>query len=219
MDQRDSTPGGLGRGGSANTPPFDREAPALRTAADHQIPEETGGMRASGQSETERELERTRDMAARAAAPVMAEKTQEAITEAADRLAHDPAMREQAKRTAEAVTHDAQKMAKDKASELAGRAEDKVNRGLDQAADRLEQAAERIDRLADQQTQGASGIRARAGTVAHSAADTLESVAGYLRSNDAQALRSDLERQVRERPVQTLLIGVAAGWLAGKILR
>jgi hypothetical protein len=32
-------------------------------------------------------------------------------------------------------------------------------------------------------------------------------------------LRALLEQQLRERPLPTLLLGVAAGWLAGKLLR
>jgi ElaB/YqjD/DUF883 family membrane-anchored ribosome-binding protein len=226
MDQRDTNPTGSGMGGSANTPPFEGDTPAMRTAADHQIPEDTTTVRASGgrtgtqpKSETERELERTRDMVAKTAAPAIAEKTQEAIEETTDRLAHNPQVKEQVRRTAEAVQHDAQRMAKEKMGEMAGRAEDKVNQGLNQAADRIDQAAHRLDQIADQQAGGAGGPRAKAGQMAHSVADTMESVAGYLRSNDARKLRGDLERQVRERPVQTLLIGVAAGWLAGKILR
>lgn len=105
-----------------------------------------------------------------------------------------------------------------KASQALGQAEERVNQGMKQAADRLEQAAGRIDTLADERLSG-TGAAARAGDMAHTVADTMESMAGYLRSNDAQGLRSDLETQVRNKPLQTLLIGVAAGWLVGKILR
>ena len=62
-------------------------------------------------------------------------------------------------------------------------------------------------------------MKARAGDMAHGLADGMESAAGYLRSNDVEQLRGDLRRQMRERPLQTLLIGVAAGWVVGKILR
>lgn len=102
-----------------------------------------------------------------------------------------------------------------------GRAEqftERANQGMRQAADRLDTVAGRIDRMADERL-GGSGNRAKAGDLAHSAADTMESVASYLRNHDVQGLQQDLERQVRERPLQTLLIGVAAGWIVGKILR
>lgn len=94
-----------------------------------------------------------------------------------------------------------------------------AERGMKQAADRLDTLAQRIDSTADQRLAGAGGARGRAGDLAHGLADTLESVAGYLRENDVGGLQRDLERQVRERPIQTLLIGVAAGWVVGKILR
>jgi len=95
---------------------------------------------------------------------------------------------------------------------------ERANQGMQQAAERLDSVAQRIDRLADERLAGTGG-RARAGDLAHSAADTMESMANYLRNHDMQSLQQDLERQVRERPLQTLLIGVAAGWIVGKILR
>lgn len=209
-------------GGPANTPPFGQERVGAPGAEDRASGAGSGmGAMGAGRptSETERELERTRDLVAERAAPVMAEKTQEAVKEAASQTMHDPEVQDQVKRTAKAAQHDAGRMAREQVGKLGGRAETKINEGMQQAADRLETAAERLDRLADERIDGPSGTRARAGDLAHSAADTMESVARYLRDNDAQGLRSDLERQVREKPVQTLLVGVAAGWIAGKILR
>lgn len=98
-------------------------------------------------------------------------------------------------------------------------AESRVNQAMDRAADRLGSAATRLDSEIDRRTEGATGGRARAGEMGHSVAETLDAVSRYLRENDAQGLRRDLERQVRERPLQTLLIAVAAGWVTGKILR
>lgn len=108
------------------------------------------------------------------------------------------------------------------AGNVSGRMEEirtQAEKGMKQAADRLDTLAQRIDSTADQRLAGATGTRARAGELAHGLADTMESVAGYLRNNDVGSLQRDLEREVRERPVQTLLIGVAAGWVVGKILR
>lgn len=214
MDQQN-----LGAGGAANTPPFGTQRTAVDTAADHQIPPETGGTNTGGTTETEREVERTRDVLAKSAAPVVAEHMQEAVEETASRVASDPQVKEQMKRTASAVQHDAQRMAKEKVGEVTGKVQERVNQKMNQAADTIDSAARRLDDLADRQTQGATGPRARAGEMAHTAADTMESVANYLRSNDVQGLRRDMERQVNERPLQTLLVAVAAGWLAGKILR
>lgn len=199
--------------GAANTPPFGSpEPPAVRTAADHQIPADTGIPRSTGQSETERELERTRDMLARTAAPVMAEKAQEAITETADRLSHSGAIGDQMKRTATAMKHDAERAVEQKV-------QDRVNQGMGHAATGLDTAARKLDDFADRQGMGATGNKAKAVNLAHGAADSMESVSRYLRSNDAADLQHDMERQVRENPLQTLLVGVAAGWLIGKILR
>lgn len=206
---------GPGGGAGGNTRSFDR--PSQQRAGG------SGG--AGGESRTEREIERTRDLVAEAAAPVMAEKTQEAISETAHRLTEGPMgdrMKEQMKRTTNAMRADAADMLRARAGEAMGRMEGRANDFMDRAASRLENAARRMDEMADRQTAGAAGrggMQANAGKFAHGAADRMEEVAGYLRENDVRAVQRDLERQVRERPLQTLLIGVAAGWVAGKILR
>ena len=41
----------------------------------------------------------------------------------------------------------------------------------------------------------------------------------FLDSEDVGRVRAIAERQLRERPLPTLLLAVAAGWLAGKLLR
>jgi ElaB/YqjD/DUF883 family membrane-anchored ribosome-binding protein len=179
----------------------------------------TGQTASNATSETERELERTRDMIAQAAAPVMAEKTQEAIEETGHRLANDDRIKNQLGRTAEAVKHDAERMVRERVGEVSDRLEGRANELKNRAADSLEDTARRLDDVADRHMDGSGGVRAQAGSLTHGAADSLESVSRYLRSHDVDELRGDLERQVRTRPLQTLLIGVAAGWLAGKILR
>ena len=108
----------------------------------------------------------------------------------------------------------AQRMAR----ELGERVEGRLNRSLGGAAARLQAAAGRIDRLAER--PGAeSPLAGPVGEVAHGVADLLETAAGYLRDHEVESLREDLRRQVRERPLQTLLLSVAAGWVVGKILR
>ncbi|CAN5471086.1 hypothetical protein BH24GEM3_BH24GEM3_09890 [soil metagenome] len=103
---------------------------------------------------------------------------------------------------------------------IAEQAETRVNETMTRAADGLESAARQLDEVADRFAgQGASGVRASAGNMAHQVADAIESTAGYLRDNDVRKLQQDLERQVRQNPLQTLLIGVAAGWVIGKVLR
>lgn len=40
----------------------------------------------------------------------------------------------------------------------------------------------------------------------------------YLKNNDLGAMRTDLESQVRRHPVATIALGVAAGFILGKIV-
>jgi ElaB/YqjD/DUF883 family membrane-anchored ribosome-binding protein len=90
---------------------------------------------------------------------------------------------------------------------------------LGRAADGLETAANRLTGLTDRGGSTPSGAMGKANDLAQQAASTMESTARYLRDNDVRALQGDVERMVREKPLQTLLIGVAAGWVLGKILR
>lgn len=99
----------------------------------------------------------------------------------------------------------------------AARAQERIALRMRQAAERLGSAAERIEEIADERLT--DGPLERAGRLAHSVAGSMDSVAGYLREGDVERVRRDLERRVRERPLQSLLLGVAAGWVAGKILR
>jgi ElaB/YqjD/DUF883 family membrane-anchored ribosome-binding protein len=100
-----------------------------------------------------------------------------------------------------------------------GGLEDRANQVLGRAADGLETAANRLSGLTERGGGEQSGAMGRANDLAQQAASTMESTARYLRDNDVRALQSDVERMVREKPLQTLLIGVAAGWVLGKILR
>ena len=112
---------------------------------------------------------------------------------------------------AEAIARDARRRA------AAARAQERVAQRMREAGERLGSAAERLGELADERLT--DGPLERAGRVAHSVAGSLDSVAGYLREGDVETVRRDVERRVRERPLQSLLLGVAAGWLVGKILR
>jgi ElaB/YqjD/DUF883 family membrane-anchored ribosome-binding protein len=101
---------------------------------------------------------------------------------------------------------------------MRNRVEEQLDTGMRTAADRMEGIAQRLDDVADARMSG-EGVRGRAGDVAHKVADRIEDTAGYLRRSDARALLGGLENQVRERPLEMLLAGVATGWLIGKILR
>jgi hypothetical protein len=102
------------------------------------------------------------------------------------------------------------------AREFGDRLESRVNWTLEAAADRLEDTAGRIDSAGQGRESDAAD---REGGMTHSVAGLMESTAEFLRTNDVDSLRSELRRRMRERPLQTLMIGVAAGWVMGKILR
>jgi hypothetical protein len=95
--------------------------------------------------------------------------------------------------------------------------ERRADAAIDDAAEKLAGAAERIDQIADRIPR--KGVGNRAGAVGHSAADTLESVARFLRDNDVAGLQRDLGRLVSGRPVSMLLLAVGAGFVAGRVLR
>jgi ElaB/YqjD/DUF883 family membrane-anchored ribosome-binding protein len=101
---------------------------------------------------------------------------------------------------------------------MRNRVEEQLDQGIRTAADRMDAIAQRIDDVADERLTG-EGWKGRAGGMAHNVADRMESTASYLRDRDASDFVGRLQDQVRERPLEMLLVGVATGWLVGKILR
>ena len=88
---------------------------------------------------------------------------------------------------------------------------------MDQAAEPLETVAEKVDSVAGLIPK--KGLGERANTYGHTAADTLESVAHFLRDNDVSTLQRELGGLVSSRPLSMLLLAVGAGFVAGKALR
>lgn len=101
--------------------------------------------------------------------------------------------------------------AADKASQLKDQATDKADQGLDKASDGLSTAA---DKLRDQSGEGGP-LPAQAGMVA----DRLEQASSYLKGKDTNEIVSDLEKFVREKPVESVIGAVAIGFILAKILR
>jgi ElaB/YqjD/DUF883 family membrane-anchored ribosome-binding protein len=81
-------------------------------------------------------------------------------------------------------------------------------------ADGLEAAAHRIEDVAHRGEQPS-----RATAAADRVAGGMESTADYLRASDAAQMRADVERAVREHPVQMILGTLAVGFLVGRLLR
>lgn len=97
--------------------------------------------------------------------------------------------------------------------ELKGRADDL----MDTAAERLEDVAAKVENVAGLIPK--KGVGEQANAYGHTAADTLESVARWLRDNDTATLQRELGGLVANRPLSMALLAVAAGFVAGKVLR
>lgn len=82
-----------------------------------------------------------------------------------------------------------------------------------------EQAAERLESAADALHEHAEGYEGRLGGYGRQAAGWLDRSAQYLRSADAQKMRTDVEDQVRRNPGRALLVAGAAGLMLGVLLR
>jgi hypothetical protein len=97
--------------------------------------------------------------------------------------------------------------------QLKGRADEM----MDQAAEKLEEVAEKVDSVAGLIPK--KGLGQHANSYGHTAADTLESVARWLRDNDTATLQRELGGLVANRPLSMVLLAVGAGFVAGKVLR
>lgn len=109
---------------------------------------------------------------------------------------------------------DAASAAKQRVSETGRQAADKIDEKRGPAADALEGAASTIHEKAES-LPGGDTVRG----VAHSAADTLESTAGYIRQHDVKAMLSDVEDIVKRNPGPSLLIAATIGFLIGRAFR
>lgn len=152
-------------------------------------------------------------------------------------------IKEQADTTLDSAAERA-KQATDKAGELAQNAVDKVKQAADdlrskdpseivgdaraKAAEVGDTAAQKVDSAmtatGQQFTSLAQTVRekapeGKAGEVATKAADALERSGEYLQTADLQMVRSDLERVIREHPIEALLVGVGIGYLVARATR
>lgn len=109
---------------------------------------------------------------------------------------------------------DAAATARQKVSDAGRQATDKIDEKRGPAADALESAASSIHQKAEE-LPGGETVR----SVAHSAADKLETTAGYIREHDVRAMLSDVEDIVKRNPGPSLLIAAAIGFLIGRAFR
>jgi hypothetical protein len=94
---------------------------------------------------------------------------------------------------------------------------DRADNMMDQAAERLEGVAEKVESVAGLIPK--KGIGEQANNYGQTAADTLETVARWLRDNDTATLQRELGGLVANRPLSMMLLAVGAGFVAGKVLR
>ena len=109
---------------------------------------------------------------------------------------------------------DAATTAKQKASDAGRQATEQVDAKRGPAADALESTASTIHEQAEN-LPGGEAVK----NVAHSAAEKLESTAGYIREHDLKAMVSDVEDMVRRNPGPALLIAASVGFLIGRAFR
>jgi ElaB/YqjD/DUF883 family membrane-anchored ribosome-binding protein len=127
----------------------------------------------------------------------------------------------------------------DKAEQVRDKAGEKVEQVRDKAGEKVEQvrdkaqevgheAAARVDsamsttgeKLSDAaRTLRQNAPSGQAGDVAQGAARALERGGEYLRTNDVESVRGDLETLVREHPIQALAIGFGVGFMVARSMR
>ena len=106
---------------------------------------------------------------------------------------------------------DTAKTVKEKTQEFGRAAVDKIEENRVSAAGALHDAA--------------SGLRDNAGKLpnmpdmAHSAAEKVDAVAGYLQGHDTKQMMADVEKIVKKNPGPSLLVAAAVGFLIGRALR
>jgi ElaB/YqjD/DUF883 family membrane-anchored ribosome-binding protein len=101
---------------------------------------------------------------------------------------------------------------KSKVSEMARTAADSIDQARPAAARGLDTAASAIhdqaDRLPGDRVSG----------FAHSAADRLSRTADYVRRNDLNSVRGDVETLVKKNPGPALVVAAAVGFLIGRAI-
>jgi ElaB/YqjD/DUF883 family membrane-anchored ribosome-binding protein len=109
---------------------------------------------------------------------------------------------------------DAAAAAKQKVSEAGRQASDQLDAKRGTAADALQSTASAIHEKAEN-LPGGETVK----NVAHSAADKLETTAGYIRKHDVKAMLSDVQDLVKRNPGPSLLIAASIGFLIGRAFR
>jgi ElaB/YqjD/DUF883 family membrane-anchored ribosome-binding protein len=100
--------------------------------------------------------------------------------------------------------------ARDKAAEVGAATADRVDSAMTATGEQLSSLAHTVREKAPE---------GKAGEVATKAADALERSGEYLQTADLPMVRSDLERIIREHPIESLLVGLGVGYLLARATR
>lgn len=133
---------------------------------------------------------------------------------------HDPeqeseGMGQRAREATEDMRHKAEELgheARERAGHMGEQARERAEQGKDATAGGLDTAA---DQIRERIGRG-DGTAAQAGT---KVADNLERTATYLREHETGEMWHDLERYVKDHPVQAAVGALAAGFFVGRMLR
>jgi ElaB/YqjD/DUF883 family membrane-anchored ribosome-binding protein len=132
------------------------------------------------------------------------QKVGEKVTQAAD--------------DARAKTTEVIDTAKMKAGDAIDSAKQVTANASDKATDVMSTAGDKMTTLA-QTVREKAPAEGRAGEVAYTAAETLERGGRYLQEADPQMVRLDLERVIRQHPIESMLVGLGIGYLLARTMR
>ena len=100
--------------------------------------------------------------------------------------------------------------ARAKAAEVGDAAASKVDSAMTATGEQMSTLAQTVREKAPE---------GKAGEVASKAADALDRGGEYLQTADLQMVRGDLERVIREHPIESLLVGIGIGYLVARATR
>lgn len=100
---------------------------------------------------------------------------------------------------------------KDKAQDFGRSAVNKIEENRVSAAGALHDAASSLHDNAAKMPNGTD--------IAHSAAEKVDAVAGYLQGHDTKQMMADVQTIVKKNPGPSILIAAAVGFLIGRALR
>jgi ElaB/YqjD/DUF883 family membrane-anchored ribosome-binding protein len=115
-----------------------------------------------------------------------------------------------AKQAKDSLT-DTAKTVKDKTQEFGRAAVNRIEENRVSAAGALHSAATSLHENASKLPNGPD--------LAHSAAEKVDAVSGYLQGHDTKQMMADVEAVVKKNPMPSLLIAGALGFLIGRTLR